>query len=169
MNVACRSAAFEPSPRRRGGTKHCVVAFIAILVALLFATPVALAQPASDPAPLRFADATEERRFQMLVGELRCVMCQNQSLADSNAQIALDLRREVLELMREGRSDAEIRQFLVERYGEFVLYRPRVGASTWLLWFGPAVVLVGGALLVLGIVRRRAPQPAQPADEDQEW
>ena len=147
--------------------KHLLA--ILLLLASLFATPVVLAQPASDPTPLQFANQVEERRFQMLVSELRCVMCQNQSLADSNAQIAVDLRREVLTLMREGRSDSEIRQFLVERYGEFVLYRPRVGASTWLLWFGPAVVLIGGALLVLGIVRRRAPPSASSTSDDQEW
>src|SRR3546814_7803940 len=78
---------------------------------------LALAQ-ASDPAPLQFTDRAEEKRFHALVSELRCVMCQNQSLADSNAQIAHDLRREVLNLMREGRSDAEVKQFLVARYGE---------------------------------------------------
>jgi cytochrome c-type biogenesis protein CcmH len=140
-----------------------------LVLTLLCSTPVAFAQPASDPTPLQFRDPVEERRFQMLVGELRCVMCQNQSLADSDAQIAVDLRREVLMLIRDGRSDAEIREFLVERYGEFVLYRPRVGASTWLLWFGPAVLLIGGALFVVGIVRRRAPPPAAPADDEQEW
>jgi cytochrome c-type biogenesis protein CcmH len=158
----------QPSSAGRGGNNHALAVAL-ILLALLFATPATLAQPASDPTPLQFADQVEERRFQMLVSELRCVMCQNQSLADSNAQIAVDLRREVLALMREGRSDTEIRQFLVERYGEFVLYRPRVGASTWLLWFGPAVVLIGGALFVIGIVRRRAPPSASSVNDDQEW
>jgi cytochrome c-type biogenesis protein CcmH len=157
----------RPSPVGRGSQRRCA-AVLAMLLALLFPSFVSFAQPASDPTPLQFADTVEERRFQMLVSELRCVMCQNQSLADSNAQIAVDLRREVLALIRDGRSDAEIRQFLVERYGEFVLYRPRVGASTWLLWFGPAVVLIGGALLVAGIVRRRAASPP-PADDEQEW
>jgi cytochrome c-type biogenesis protein CcmH len=164
--------ALPPMSKRMCRAKRCkkrALAALLMSLALLFAAPAAIAQPASDPAPLQFADPVEERRFQMLVGELRCVMCQNQSLADSNAQIAVDLRREVLALMREGRSDTEIRQFLVERYGEFVLYRPRVGASTWLLWFGPAVVLIGGALLVAGIVRRRAASPAPPADDEQEW
>jgi cytochrome c-type biogenesis protein CcmH len=158
----------RPSPEGRG-SRSCIPALVLLLLALLFCTSSSLAQPASDPAPLQFSNAVEERRFQMLVGELRCVMCQNQSLADSNAQIAVDLRREVLALMREGRSDAEIRQFLVERYGEFVLYRPRVGASTWLLWFGPALVLLGGAWLVISIVRRRASSPVPPADDEQEW
>lgn len=83
-------------------------------------------------------------------------MCQNQSLADSNAQIAHDLRREVLELMRQGKSDAQIKEFLVARYGEFVLYRPRVESTTWLLWFGPALVLLAGGYLVARVIRARA-------------
>ncbi|KLB15641.1 cytochrome c-type biogenesis protein, partial [Xanthomonas hortorum] len=110
-----------------------------------------------------------EARFHALTAELRCVQCQNQSLADSNAQIAQDLRREVLALMHEGRSDTQIRQFLVARYGEFVLYRPRVESRTWLLWFGPLLVLLLGAGAVVFVVRRRSvAAPALPADE-QEW
>ncbi|MGY4881798.1 cytochrome c-type biogenesis protein CcmH [Xanthomonas citri pv. eucalyptorum] len=129
----------------------------------------AFAQPVGDPAPLRYASADEEARFHALTAELRCVQCQNQSLADSNAQIAQDLRREVLALMHEGRSDAQIRQFLVARYGEFVLYRPRVESRTWLLWFGPLLVLLLGAGAVVLVVRKRsAAAPAAPADE-QEW
>jgi len=91
------------------------------------------AQTLTDPTPLTFQNSAEEQRFHALVSELRCVMCQNQSLADSNAQIAQDLRREVLELMQQGRSDADIKDFLVQRYGEFVLYRPPFAAHTWLL------------------------------------
>jgi cytochrome c-type biogenesis protein CcmH len=123
----------------------------------------------SDPAPLRFHDGTEEARFHALVTELRCVMCQNQSLADSNAQIAHDLRREVLALMRQGRSDAQIRDYLVARYGEFVLYEPRVEAKTWLLWFGPALLLLGGGFFVARVVRRHAGNDEVTIDETQEW
>ncbi|GHE25699.1 cytochrome c biogenesis protein [Vulcaniibacterium thermophilum] len=143
----------------------------ALLLALALLAPWAAAQPAGDPAPLQFRDAAEERRFHALVSELRCVMCQNQSLADSNAQIAVDLRREVLELMRQGKSDAEIKDFLVARYGEFVLYRPPVDAKTWLLWFGPALVLLLGGWTVFRIVRRRAgtAAPAPAPTDDQEW
>ena len=141
------------------------------LLALLLAglSPAAPAQVGTDVAPLRFDDAAEERRFRALVSELRCVMCQNQSLADSNAQIAHDLRREVLALMREGRSDAEVRDFLVARYGEFVLYRPRMEAATWLLWLGPALLLLGGGVVVARIVRRRSGHGAVADDETQEW
>lgn len=132
-------------------------------------------QAAADLAPPQFTDAAEQARFHHLTSELRCVMCQNQSLADSNAQIARDMRREVLSLMREGHDDAQIKHFLVERYGEFVLYRPEVASNTWLLWFGPALVLLGGGLVVWRIVRRRAASVAAvPADqrneaEEQEW
>ena len=142
----------------------------ALLLAALFAfAPLSAVAQVSDPAPLQFADRSEERRFHALVSELRCVMCQNQSLADSDAQIAHDLRREVLVLMREGRSDREIEQFLVARYGEFVLYRPRVEASTWLLWFGPALLLLVGGIVVARVVRRHAGKDPVPGDDRQEW
>ena len=147
----------------------------ALLLALLLAAWMGLApsparaQAAQDPAPLEFADRAEERRFRALIAELRCVMCQNQSLADSNAQIAHDLRREVLALMRRGMGDAEIRQHLVDRYGEFVLYRPRLDAATFLLWFGPALLLLGGGVVVFRIVRRRGRNVAIPHDDMQGW
>jgi cytochrome c-type biogenesis protein CcmH len=96
-------------------------------------------------------------------------MCQNQSLADSNAQIAHDLRAEVLQLMRQGRSDAEIKQFLVQRYGEFVLYRPQVEAGTWLLWFGPLLLVIAGGVVVVRIVRQRSRTPSSATDDTQEW
>ncbi len=140
----------------------------ALLLCLAAAPRPAFAQAAIDATPLEFRDRAEERRFQALIAELRCVMCQNQSLADSNAQIAHDLRREVFDLMRQGRSDREIKQFLVERYGEFVLYRPRFGAHTWLLWLGPALLLGAGGLVVVRIVRSRRRLPIEP-EEDQEW
>lgn len=126
---------------------------------------------ASAATPPQFRDAAEEARFRQLTGELRCVMCQNQSLADSNAQIAHDLRMEVLRLMREGRSDAQIKQFLVERYTDFVLYKPEVKPSTWLLWFGPMLVLAGGGFVLLRIVlaRRSGAPAAPPAPDEQEW
>ena len=139
-----------------------------LLAALLLAPGLAGAQAVRDATPLEFRDTAEERRFNALVSELRCVMCQNQSLADSNAQIAHDLRREVFDLMRSGRSDEEIRSFLVERYGEFVLYRPRFDGHTALLWLAPGVLLLVGAVVVVRIVRARGKRPL-PADEEQEW
>ena len=140
-----------------------------LLLALLLLAPFSIfAQPATPDAPLQFRDAAEEARFHALASELRCVMCQNQSLADSNALIALQLRREVLDLMREGRSDAEIKDYLVQRYGEFVLYQPKVEGRTWLLWLGPALLLLVGAGVVVAIVRKRKPT-SLPADDGQEW
>lgn len=146
------------------------------LLALLLCTvlPVLAQQPLHDPRPLAFRNAAEETRFHDLAAQLRCVQCQNQSLADSNAQIAQDLRREVLQLMQQGHDDAQIKQFLVARYGEFVLYQPPLQPGTWLLWGGPLLVLAGGGLLMLGIVRRRgrtvATAPAESnADEGDGW
>ena len=138
-----------------------------LLVSVLAALP-ALAQVRSDPAPLQFQGAAEEARFHALAAELRCVMCQNQSLADSNAQIAYDLRAEVLQLIREGRSDDEIREFLVARYGEFVLYRPRFGGHTWALWLAPSLLLLVGGVVI--VRRRSAGAPtAAPREDEQEW
>jgi cytochrome c-type biogenesis protein CcmH len=145
---------------------------IRILLALLLlvAPAAAFAQAADPTAPPQFTDRAEARRFHALTEELRCVKCQNQSLADSDAAIAQDLRNEVLELMRQGRSDEEIKQYLVARYGEFVLYRPRVEPGTWLLWFGPALLLLAGAAAVVLIVRRRSGgSTPPPADDRQEW
>lgn len=124
-----------------------------LLTLLLFCAPVL----AIEPMP--FKDIDEEVRFRTLAAELRCLMCQNQSLADSPSGIAQDLRREVLELMQQGLSDAEIKQHLVERYGDFVLYRTPVRGGTWLLWFGPGVLLLIGAIGLAVIVRRRALKP----------
>lgn len=102
-----------------------------------------------------FEDPADQERFRALSWELRCPKCQNQNLADSNAPVAQDLRNEVIRLMRDGKSDEEIRDFMVARYGEFVLYRPRVTAQTLALWYGPAILLVFGALVIWRIARSR--------------
>ncbi|MEO8670481.1 MAG: cytochrome c-type biogenesis protein [Tahibacter sp.] len=105
---------------------------------------------------LTFTDAAEEARFQKLTSELRCLVCQNQNLADSDAGLAKDLRQEVYEQLRSGKSNAEIKQYLVSRYSEFVLYDPPVKSATWLLWFGPLLAAAIGGLVIALIVRRRA-------------
>ncbi|MGY1424960.1 cytochrome c-type biogenesis protein [Lysobacter sp. A289] len=141
-----------------------------ILLALL--PTVALAQATGDRTPIEFSDQGEADRFHALTEELRCVKCQNQSLADSDAPIAHDLRHEVLTLMRQDKTDGEVKQYLVARYGEFVLYRPQVDASTWLLWFGPAVLLLFGGLVVVNVVRKRSGSNKtanEAINEDQEW
>jgi cytochrome c-type biogenesis protein CcmH len=121
--------------------------------------------------PMDYRDAAEEQRFRALTLELRCVLCQNQSLADSSAPIAHDLRLEVLRLMREGKSDEQIKQYLVERYTDFVLYKPEVKPMTWLLWFGPGLLIVIGAAVIFVIVRNRSGNaPVAPLPNDnQEW
>jgi len=123
-----------------------------LAAALALAAGAALAQPATDQA--------FEARLKRLEADLRCLVCQNQTLADSNAPLAEDLRREVRALAVSGKSDAEIREFLVARYGDFVLYKPPVRESTWLLWFGPFLLLGGGVAAWLAIVRRRRRQEA---------
>ena len=123
---------------------------------IVFALTLFFSLLAYADEPLTFQNDTEEQHFRALTSELRCVMCQNQSLADSSAPIAHDLRIEILKLMREGKTDAQIKQFLVERYTDFVLYQPEVKPMTWLLWFGPALVLLVGAGVVVTVVRKHA-------------
>ena len=125
-----------------------------VVLAAVFAWSAALAQPAPDIA--------FEARLKRLEADLRCLVCQNQTLADSNAPLAEDLRREVRALAVAGKSDDEIRAFLVARYGDFVLYRPPVKGTTWLLWFGPFALLVVGAGIWYAVVRRRRAGSAAP-------
>jgi cytochrome c-type biogenesis protein CcmH len=120
--------------------------------------------------PLPFRDAEEEARFRRLTAELRCMVCQNQSLADSDAPLAADLRREVLRLMQEGLADEDIKRFLVQRYSDFVLYRPPFRADTLALWLGPLIVLFAGLTVLVVVVRRNASRlrrdASQPLGED---
>jgi len=106
--------------------------------------------------PLPFKDHAQELRFQALTKQLRCLVCQNESLADSNAPLAADLRRDVFQQMQAGKSDDEIKAWLTARYSDFVLYDPPLSGGTWLLWFGPVIVLLAGAAVILVVVRRRA-------------
>lgn len=121
---------------------------------------VVLALLASCPAwsidPVQFDDPVQMKRFKALVEEFRCLQCQNQNLADSDAPLAVDLRREIADMIRADRSDDEIRGFLVQRYGDFVLYNPPVKPSTWFLWFGPFMLLLVSAAAVFIVVKRRA-------------
>jgi len=108
----------------------------------------------------KFDSKAEEQHFKDLIEELRCLVCQNQSLADSDAELAHDLRAEVYDMIQAGKSDEEIVTFLVDRYGDFVLYNPPVKPSTWLIWFGPFVLLLVAAFLLLRAVRRQKSTPA---------
>ena len=102
----------------------------------------------------RFEDPAKQERYTRLINELRCLVCQNQTIADSNADLAIDLKNKVAAMIRAGRSNEEIIAFLTDRYGDFVLYRPPVQPNTWLLWAGP-VLLLGAGLLVFGLTLRR--------------
>lgn len=110
---------------------------------------------ASAIMPKEFQSEEEAERYRALSHEIRCVMCQNQSLADSPAGIADDLRYQLLARMREGYTDEEIRDWFVARYGEFVLYRPRLNPATWALWFGPFLLLAAGIFGLITVVRRQ--------------
>lgn len=113
-------------------------------------------------------DPQLETRLMNLAKELRCLVCQNESLADSQADLAQDLRREIREKMREGMSDAEIKAYLTQRYGDFVLFRPPVKATTWLLWFGPFLLLVGAiAGFLYFLTRRRKSLPDAPLSAEE--
>jgi cytochrome c-type biogenesis protein CcmH len=103
-------------------------------------------------------DPKVEARLKALSTELRCLVCQNTTLADSDASLAEDLRNEIRELIREGKTDEEITAYLVERYGDFVRYRPPVQANTALLWFGPFVMLLIGAITLIIVLKKRSNQ-----------
>jgi cytochrome c-type biogenesis protein CcmH len=109
---------------------------------------------AKEAAPLA-EDPVVEQRLIAISEEMRCLVCQNESLAGSRADLAKDLRRELRELIRAGRSDAEIKEFMVSRYGDFVLYRPPVKPTTWLLWAGPFLLMVTAVIVLLVYLRRR--------------
>jgi len=139
----------------------------ALLSALLLALAVPLAAKEAAPAA---ADPVLEARMTRIAAELRCLVCQNQTIADSNADLAQDLRRQVREMIQQGRSDDQIIEFMTARYGDFVLYRPPLKASTALLWFGPALLLVGGLLVLVLVLRRRsrmAPEAFEPDQDDE--
>jgi cytochrome c-type biogenesis protein CcmH len=123
-----------------------------LLAAFLLFAGAAHAQ-AIEPMP--FANHAQELRFQHLTRQLRCPMCQNETLADSNAPIARDLRNQIFKLMQHGKSDDEIKQYLVARYSDYVLYDPPLKPGTWLLWFGPLLILCGGGGVVIATIRKR--------------
>ena len=117
--------------------------------------------------PREFATPELRERYERLIFETRCLVCQNQNLADSNASLAKDLRGKIVEMLEEGRSDDEIRAFLTERYGDFVLYRPPLKGGTLALWFGPAIVLLLGMVgLAMALRRRMRVPPEQLAGEE---
>jgi cytochrome c-type biogenesis protein CcmH len=127
--------------------------FLQLLIAGWLAV-FSLTVPAKEAAPLA-DDPLTERRLLAITTELRCLVCQNQSIADSNADLANDFRREIRKLIAEGKSDHEIMEFMVARYGDFVRYRPPVKGTTILLWAGPGVLLLIGLTVLIRYLRRR--------------
>ena len=117
-------------------------------------------------ADVRFDDPEEQARYEALINELRCLVCQNQTIADSNADLALDLREKVGEQIAAGKTNEEIIEYLTARYGDFVLYRPPVQPNTWLLWTGPfLLLLVGGAVLAVTLRKRARLVDAEDGDD----
>jgi cytochrome c-type biogenesis protein CcmH len=169
FRFAASAHLFHDNTKRR--TRGRAQSALLQMVLLFLIAGVAFAQ-AIDPLP--FKDHAQEVRFQALTRELRCLVCQNENLADSNADLARDLRHEVFNLMQQGKSDEEIKQYLVDRYSDFVLYDPPVKSSTLLLWFGPLIILLAGAAVVVVTVRRRgrataAAENDKPTDEGDDW
>jgi cytochrome c-type biogenesis protein CcmH len=119
------------------------------------------AQPMAD-------DPVVNKRAVQLAEELRCLVCQNQTIADSNAELAVDLRRQIRAQIADGRSDDDIRRFMVDRYGDFVLYRPPVNPVTLLLWFGPLALLAGGVILLWRTLRARSKRIEQTPLTDEQ-
>ena len=125
---------------------------IVFLVMALLLTPPVVAAPV---VTYEFASEEQEALFNKLSNELRCLVCQNQSIADSNAELATDLRDEIYDMLQQGNSEEEIVEFMVARYGDFVLYNPPMKPMTWLLWFGPAFALLAGFFFVVRIINRQ--------------
>ena len=133
------------------------------LAAVVFGlTLTGIAQAAIDT--YEFANDAERERFRELTKELRCPKCQNQDIADSNAPIATDLRREIFRMLGEGKDNQQIIDFMVDRYGDFVRYKPALTGKTAILWFGPLVLLVGGFVVIGVIVGRRRTQRTTRTD-----
>lgn len=122
---------------------------------------------AKEAAPMA-ADLEVEKRMVAISEELRCLVCQNESLSGSHAELAQDLRREIRKMIADGKSDKEILDFMVDRYGDFVRYRPPMKPTTWLLWGGPFLLLAGGIGALIAFLRRRAKDNAAPVLSDEE-
>ncbi len=130
-------------------------------LALILALQCAFSSYAGEATPLA-EDPVVEQRMIAISEELRCLVCQNESLAGSRADLALDLRRELRTLIKANKSDAEIMEYMVSRYGDFVRYRPPVKPLTWMLWFGPFLLLIGALVILVRMVRRNQRSDAPP-------
>ena len=140
---------------------HGPLAALCVVILLWHTAPLraAEAQPAA-------ADPALEARVMAVAAELRCLVCQNQTIADSNADLAVDLRRQVRDMLSQGKSEREVIEYMTARYGDFVRYRPPIKTSTALLWFGPAALLVGGLLVLIIVLRKRTRLGDEQFDAD---
>jgi len=129
-------------------------------------TQARAAEPIVQEAQSLAADPLVEQRLIAISDELRCLVCQNESLSGSRADLALDLRRELRELIRQGQSDEQIKAFMVARYGDFILYRPPLKGTTWLLWAGPFLMLLLGLLVLWRVIRRSSSKPPALSAQD---
>jgi cytochrome c-type biogenesis protein CcmH len=142
---------------------------LAFTIAFALAAALAmLTQARAADAPTVAADPALEARVMAISAELRCLVCQNQTIADSHADLAIDLRNQVREMVKRGDSQAQIVEYMTARYGDFVLYRPPVKKTTALLWFGPALMLVGGVAVFVLVLRRRQRLGADRFEPDPE-
>ena len=117
----------------------------------------------------QFKKPEHEQRYKKLINELRCVVCQNQNIADSNAELAKDLRKQVFKMINTGKSDDDILEFMVTRYGDFVLYRPEFNSMTFLLWVGPFIIFIIGLTILVSFIRQRKTVVAtELSNEDKE-
>ncbi len=144
-------------------TLHRVVAAWLAALFLVFGLSAASAKEA-EPA---VADPVLEARMLKIATELRCLVCQNQTIADSHADLAVDLRQQVRELLQKGMTDKQIAQYMTDRYGDFVLYRPPFNRLTALLWVGPGVLLVAGLAVLVLVLRRRSRMPQDRFDAEE--
>jgi cytochrome c-type biogenesis protein CcmH len=135
----------------------------AALLCLMLLAPAAYAV---DSAPA-FEDAALQARYEGLTRQLRCLVCQNETIADSGATLAADLRRELREQLAAGKSDTEVLKFMTDRYGAFVLYKPPFEQRTWLLWLGPALLLLVGVSVAVRVIMQRSRLTAERADTDE--
>jgi cytochrome c-type biogenesis protein CcmH len=142
--------------RRRRLTRVC----LAVLAGCLLAVSAAAIDPLED-----FEDPKMQARYETLTSELRCLVCQNQTIADSNAELAQDLRRQTRDMLAAGATDREIKTFMTERYGDFVLYKPPLKATTILLWAAPVLLLILGLFVTLRVVLGRAGEAAAEGHE----
>ena len=140
-----------------------ILASLPLLLVLTMSPPVLQA----DIDAYQFDDPAKEALYKKLIKELRCTVCQNQDIADSNAELAADLRRKTYKMVQEGRDEAYVLDYMSQRYGDFVLYRPRLQSNTLLLWIGPFIILLVGVYVLLRFIRRK-PSETEPVLTEEE-